>query len=270
MLERSRSCSAAASPRNCSSAEVSTGASNDFERATKLARGMVIIRHVRPAWHHGLHDEDASGFGMQNKTISRPPSRRSIPRSAASSTNNMPLRGRSSRRSAGWSKNDDRGAAQSGRPSIPSRSRRSPEGRAPNPPAGWVQTEGQGQFVHPDRAGDGGSHAADLMPRCAAPPQQAGFVPASCVQIALAEWRGNDPLDLQVGEHRACSRTKSTGCMRVVAGVADVDREKVDPGRMWQTSCGCSNGSRRAPRHRRAAFRMPAAAVERASPKRSM
>ncbi len=51
--------------------EVSTGASNDFERATKLARGMVTKYGMSDRLGTMVYaDEDASGFGMQNKTIS--------------------------------------------------------------------------------------------------------------------------------------------------------------------------------------------------------
>ncbi|WP_374381644.1 ATP-dependent zinc metalloprotease FtsH [Thermomonas sp.] len=51
--------------------EVSTGASNDFERATKLARGMVTKYGMSDLLGTMVYaDEDASGFGMQNKTIS--------------------------------------------------------------------------------------------------------------------------------------------------------------------------------------------------------
>ena len=51
--------------------EISTGASNDFERATKLARGMVTKYGMSEALGTMVYaDEKESGFGLQNKTIS--------------------------------------------------------------------------------------------------------------------------------------------------------------------------------------------------------
>ena len=51
--------------------EMSTGASNDFERATKLARGMVTKYGMSEALGTMVYaDEKESGFGLQNKTIS--------------------------------------------------------------------------------------------------------------------------------------------------------------------------------------------------------
>jgi cell division protease FtsH len=50
--------------------EVSTGASNDFERATKLARGMVTRYGMSDMLGTMVYADDDGGFGMQNKTIS--------------------------------------------------------------------------------------------------------------------------------------------------------------------------------------------------------
>ena len=51
--------------------QVSTGASNDFERATKMARGMVTKYGMSDALGTMVYaDEDGSGFGVQTKTIS--------------------------------------------------------------------------------------------------------------------------------------------------------------------------------------------------------
>jgi cell division protease FtsH len=51
--------------------EMSTGASNDFERATKLARGMVTKYGMSDALGTMVYADDKdSGFGLQNKTIS--------------------------------------------------------------------------------------------------------------------------------------------------------------------------------------------------------
>jgi len=51
--------------------QMSTGASNDFERATKLARGMVTKYGMSEALGTMVYaDEKESGFGLQNKTIS--------------------------------------------------------------------------------------------------------------------------------------------------------------------------------------------------------
>ncbi len=51
--------------------EVSTGASNDFERATKLARAMVTRYGMSDALGTMVYADDKdSGFGLQNKTIS--------------------------------------------------------------------------------------------------------------------------------------------------------------------------------------------------------
>ena len=51
--------------------EISTGASNDFERATKLARAMVTRYGMSDALGTMVYaDDKESGFGLQNKTIS--------------------------------------------------------------------------------------------------------------------------------------------------------------------------------------------------------
>ena len=50
--------------------EVSTGASNDFERATKLARGMVTKYGMSDALGTMVYADDDAGFGVHNKTIS--------------------------------------------------------------------------------------------------------------------------------------------------------------------------------------------------------
>jgi cell division protease FtsH len=50
---------------------MSTGASNDFERATKLARAMVTRYGMSDALGTMVYADDKdSGFGLQNKTIS--------------------------------------------------------------------------------------------------------------------------------------------------------------------------------------------------------
>ncbi|GAB1408177.1 ATP-dependent zinc metalloprotease FtsH [Thermomonas brevis] len=50
--------------------QVSTGASNDFERATKLARGMVTKYGMSDALGTMVYADDDGGFGVHNKTIS--------------------------------------------------------------------------------------------------------------------------------------------------------------------------------------------------------
>ena len=50
--------------------QVSTGASNDFERATKLARGMVTKYGMSDALGTMVYADDDAGFGVHNKTIS--------------------------------------------------------------------------------------------------------------------------------------------------------------------------------------------------------
>lgn len=50
--------------------EVSTGASNDFERATKMARAMVTKFGMSDALGIMVYADDDSGYGFQNKTIS--------------------------------------------------------------------------------------------------------------------------------------------------------------------------------------------------------
>jgi cell division protease FtsH len=50
--------------------EMSTGASNDFERATKLARGMVTRYGMSDLLGTMVYADGDSGFGVQNKTIS--------------------------------------------------------------------------------------------------------------------------------------------------------------------------------------------------------
>ncbi len=50
--------------------EISTGASNDFERATKLARGMVTRYGMSDALGTMVYADNDAGFGVQNKTIS--------------------------------------------------------------------------------------------------------------------------------------------------------------------------------------------------------
>jgi len=51
--------------------QMSTGASNDFERATKLARAMVTKYGMSDALGTMVYADDKdSGFGLQNKTIS--------------------------------------------------------------------------------------------------------------------------------------------------------------------------------------------------------
>jgi cell division protease FtsH len=50
--------------------EMSTGASNDFERATKMARGMVTRYGMSDLLGTMVYADGDSGFGVQNKTIS--------------------------------------------------------------------------------------------------------------------------------------------------------------------------------------------------------
>ena len=50
--------------------QVSTGASNDIERATKLARGMVTKYGMSDALGTMVYADDDAGFGVHNKTIS--------------------------------------------------------------------------------------------------------------------------------------------------------------------------------------------------------
>ena len=50
--------------------QVSTGASNDFERATKLARGMVTKYGMSDVLGTMVYADDDGGFGVHNKTIS--------------------------------------------------------------------------------------------------------------------------------------------------------------------------------------------------------
>ncbi len=50
--------------------EMSTGASNDFERATKLARAMVTKYGMSDALGTMVYADTDAGFGVQNKTIS--------------------------------------------------------------------------------------------------------------------------------------------------------------------------------------------------------
>jgi cell division protease FtsH len=49
---------------------MSTGASNDFERATKLARAMVTKYGMSDLLGTMVYADDDAGFGVQNKTIS--------------------------------------------------------------------------------------------------------------------------------------------------------------------------------------------------------
>jgi cell division protease FtsH len=50
--------------------EMSTGASNDFERATKLARAMVTKYGMSDALGTMVYADNDAGFGVQNKTVS--------------------------------------------------------------------------------------------------------------------------------------------------------------------------------------------------------
>jgi cell division protease FtsH len=50
--------------------EVSTGASNDFERATRMARDMVTRYGMSDALGIMVYADDDSGYGLHNKTIS--------------------------------------------------------------------------------------------------------------------------------------------------------------------------------------------------------
>ena len=50
--------------------QVSTGASNDFDRATKLARGMVTKYGMSDVLGTMVYADDDGGFGVHNKTIS--------------------------------------------------------------------------------------------------------------------------------------------------------------------------------------------------------
>jgi cell division protease FtsH len=50
--------------------QMSTGASNDFERATKLARGMVTKYGMSDALGTMVYADADAGYGMQSKTIS--------------------------------------------------------------------------------------------------------------------------------------------------------------------------------------------------------
>jgi len=50
--------------------EMSTGASNDFERATKLARGMVTKYGMSDVMGTMVYADEEAGYGMHSKTIS--------------------------------------------------------------------------------------------------------------------------------------------------------------------------------------------------------
>ena len=50
--------------------DISTGASNDFERATAIARGMVTRYGMSDALGPMVYADSDSGFGVQNKNIS--------------------------------------------------------------------------------------------------------------------------------------------------------------------------------------------------------
>jgi len=50
--------------------QMSTGASNDFERATKLARGMVTKYGMSDVLGTMVYADDEGGYGMHSKTIS--------------------------------------------------------------------------------------------------------------------------------------------------------------------------------------------------------
>ena len=102
---RSRRCSAAASPRSSSSARVvTTGASNDIERATEIARNMVtkwgLSDRLGPLTYAEDEGEVFLGRSVtQHKQVSRRDrARRSTRKCAASSTRTTSARRRSSRR----------------------------------------------------------------------------------------------------------------------------------------------------------------------------
>ena len=76
--------------------QMTTGASNDFERATDMARRMVTQWGMSEALGPMVYGENEGevflGRSMTtHKNVSKPPCRRSTPKSAASSTSNMRL-----------------------------------------------------------------------------------------------------------------------------------------------------------------------------------
>ena len=74
--------------------QMSTGASNDFERATKMARAMVTKYGMSDAsWCHGYEDENQNGFfgNVGSRTISEATQQKLMKKFVVSSMSNIKL-----------------------------------------------------------------------------------------------------------------------------------------------------------------------------------
>jgi cell division protease FtsH len=129
-----------ASPKKLFVGQMSTGASNDFERATASWRARMVTKYGMSDVLGTMvyADDKDAGFGVHNKTISEATQqkvdaeiRRILDEQYAVAR--IASWKRSATSSRPWPR-----PCWSGRPSMPSRSSAMMEGRTPSPPPGWV------------------------------------------------------------------------------------------------------------------------------------
>ncbi|RZA20917.1 MAG: ATP-dependent metallopeptidase FtsH/Yme1/Tma family protein [Lysobacteraceae bacterium] len=138
--------------------QMSTGASNDFERATKLARGMVTKYGMSEALGTMVYADDKdTGFGLQNKTISEATQQKVDAEIRRILDEQYEVAKRILE--------DKRGIVEAMTNALmewetidAEQVKALMEGRKPNPPAGWVE-----KTAKPDKDSDGGSTPAPVV-----------------------------------------------------------------------------------------------------------
>ena len=123
--------------------QVSTGASNDFERATKLARGMVTKYGMSDALGTMVYADDDAGFGVHNKTISEATQQKvdAEIRRILDEQYGVAKRILEDKRDIVEAMTD---ALMEWETIDAEQVKALMEGRKPNPPAGWVEKPGKG------------------------------------------------------------------------------------------------------------------------------
>ena len=138
--------------------QMSTGAANDFERATKLARAMVTKYGMSDALGTMVYADDKdSGFGLQNKTISEATQQKvdAETRRILDEQYGVARRILEDRREAV----EAMSAALLEWETIDAEQVRAiMEGRKPSPPAGWVE-----KTARPGKDEDGGPSTAQVV-----------------------------------------------------------------------------------------------------------
>ncbi|QIL21129.1 ATP-dependent zinc metalloprotease FtsH [Thermomonas sp. HDW16] len=123
--------------------QISTGASNDFERATKLARGMVTKYGMSDVLGTMVYADDDAGFGVHNKTISEATQQKvdAEIRRILDEQYGVAKRILEDRRDIVEAMTN---ALMEWETIDAEQVKALMEGRTPNPPAGWVEKPGKG------------------------------------------------------------------------------------------------------------------------------